>query len=100
MDLMTDDQAVAGAEKEIDAAFEESPLFSLDYSQAMWTVLAVSDDQYFMEEHRRERAEMHALVEMDINAQTHPLRACFKQCKRSNKLVHRAYSKHDYDLGV
>jgi hypothetical protein len=53
-----------------------------------------------VEEHRRERAEMHALVAMDINAQTHPLRACFKQCKRSNKLVHRAYSKHDYDLGV
>jgi len=34
-------------------------------SQATWTVLAVSDDQYFMEEHRRERAEMHALVEME-----------------------------------
>ena len=94
---MTDNQGKGEeAEKEIDAAFEASPLLSLSYNQAAWTVLAVSEDLYLKDHNTRPRAEMHAVVDARLNALTHPLRACRKHCKPGNRTVRRAYIGEDY----
>jgi hypothetical protein len=93
---MADDQAVIAAEREIDAAFEASPLLSLAYNQAIWTVLAVNEDIFLRHHHERPHEEMHAVVDTQLNALTHPLRACLKCCKPGKTTVRRAYVEADY----
>jgi hypothetical protein len=94
---MTDNQvAVEEAEREIDAVFEASPLLSLPYNQAAWTVLAVNEDLFLRDHNERPHEEMHAVVDARLNALTHPLRACFKHCKRDSRLVRRTYVSEDY----
>jgi hypothetical protein len=93
---MADDKAVVETEKEIDAAFLASPLMSLAHNQAAWTVLAVSEDIFFQHHDERPHEEMHAVVDSQLNALAHPLRACFKHCKQSKTPVRRAYIEEDY----
>jgi hypothetical protein len=94
---MTDKQAIVEeAERKIDAVFEASPLLSLTYNQAAWTVLAVNEDIFLKDHNTRPHEEMHAVVDVRLNALTHPLRACRKHCKPGNQTVRRTYISEDY----
>jgi hypothetical protein len=55
--------AVTEAENAIDAAFQASPLLSLTYNQAAWTVLAVNEDLFLKDHNTRPHEEMHAVVD-------------------------------------
>jgi hypothetical protein len=98
--LMEDNQAVIEAEREIDAAFEASPLLSLAYNQTVWTLLAVNEDIFLRDHTERPHEEMHAVVDTRINALTHPLRACLKHCQPGKTVVRRAYIAEDYGHAI
>jgi hypothetical protein len=96
MNYPSANQAVVAAEQEIDAAFQGSPLLSLDCNQAIWTLLAVNEDIFLRHHTERPHEEMHAVVDTQINALTHPLRACLRRCKPGKTAVRRVYVAGDY----
>jgi len=91
-------QFIRGVEAEIDARFASSGLKDVGYAQAMWTLLAVNEDNYLAHLHRLRDEEMHIYADTRMNALTHPLRVCFEECVAGTDPVRFELIDRDYEL--
>ena len=95
---MTRKEDIEAAEKEIDSAFASSPLVRLNYTQAMWTLLAVNEDAYFKAIHTLQHEDyLRTFADARMNALTYPLRVCFASCNVGTARFRREYVSSDYE---
>ncbi|MGM3224245.1 hypothetical protein [Dickeya zeae] len=81
-------------EREIDSAFEDSILTSIPYSQAVWELLSYLEYKHYQLTNMNGSShDKSAGVDNMINFITHPLRVCFKKCKRKKYAITSYYSK-------
>jgi len=91
-------QFIRGVEEEIDTKFASSRLKDVGYAQAMWTLLAVNEDNYLAHLHCLPDEAMHIYADTRMNALTHPLRVCFEECVAGIELVRFELIDRDYEL--
>ncbi len=93
---------IDAAEKEIDAAFEESGLVALPFAQAVWTLLSVAEDYHFktlvISGEPPERAEI--VVDGLMNALTYPVRVCHRKCAKSPWTIDRKLVDVHYEFAL
>src|ERR1700676_1217700 len=95
---MNTKQFIRGVEKEIDAKFASSSLKDVGYAQAMWTLLAVNEDDYLAHLNRLSDGDMHLYADGCMNALTYPLRVCFEQVTENAETVRFELIDRDYGL--
>ncbi|WP_216452598.1 hypothetical protein, partial [Arcanobacterium phocae] len=85
-------------EQDIDFAFSSNKLKQIGYTQAIWTLLAVTEDYYYHYTHIKALSskEIPAFTDSLINWISHPLRICLKESDQSclkltKKLIHEHY---------
>lgn len=88
-------------EKDIDSSFGDNRLKEEGYAQAVWTLLSVTEDLYFMKLHASSSdEEMHIFVDAKLNELTHPLRVCHKESQRDSKAIQNKLIDSNYNLAI
>lgn len=88
---------VQECEKEIDKAYDSNPLNEISYSQALWTILSVVEDNFlkFTYIDTLSSEQKHVHVDVYLNALTYPLRSIIRNNKNpSTKIKHEVINDH------
>ena len=94
---MNNDEIIKEAEQEIDLFFFSNKLKDIGYTQAVWTLLSVVEDLYFIkrEIHQLPNEKLDAYVDSLMSWLSYPLRVCLKESdKRYSKLIRDMIDDH------
>lgn len=88
-------------EREIDKEFNHNALLNIPYSQSMWTILSVMEDQYlkmlYIDNHSSEQIHVH--IDVLMNALTHPIRSIYYFNTRAAEPINKTVVDDHYKWG-
>jgi hypothetical protein len=90
-------ESIKEIEDEIDAAFFNSPLNNISYSQSLWTILSVVEDIYLNMTHINplEVDYLHVQTDVLMSALCHPVRAiCKNNPNKPAPICHELFDDH------
>ncbi len=83
-------------EEEIDNEFNQNPLTGLSYSQAMWTILSVVEDEYLKNTCIKPLSveQLRIYVDRRINSLSYPIKAIHKASEAGKQIEFKLFDEH------
>lgn len=99
---MNDNDLISAAENAIDSSFGKSPLRSLGYAQAMWTLLSVVEDAHIKMAaiDDLDDDQLSAHIDEYINVISYPMRECHLRAPKKTMRLRRTYNADHYEQAM